>query len=167
MIKLATKILENVGPLLVAVEKQGLEGKSQKEIAEAINRSEAWVSRRVQVATEHDLIEIKEIDQWGQHKSYDTWAKWKANTIHMKEKGKKAVETILALDPILAQCPSCNEIIDVIGYSGNVECPFCGSIFQVEGIEPPSPRLNIAVSVGCPLIIGSILVAASLLSSNN
>ena len=139
MIRIATKVLEYTGPLLMAIERRKLEGKSQKEIAELIGKDEAWVSRRVQEATKNDLIEVRVEYRWGWHYTYGTYARWEVNTIWLKEKGREAVKTLLDLDPIIQPCPHCEGLIDIIGYSGLISCPHCGHVFPVEGIEPPQP----------------------------
>lgn len=137
LIGVATEILKLTGPLLVAIKRQGLEGKCQKEIAEAINRDEVWVSRRIQKAYEHKLVEIRESYRWGWHYTYGTFAKWKVKTIFLTDKGHEAVNIILHLDPLIQQCPSCNGLIDITGFSGFIRCPYCTFVQYVEGIEPP------------------------------
>ena len=123
----------------MAIEKRKLEGKSQKEIAELINRDEAWVSRRVEEATKNDLIEVRVEYRWGWHHTYGTNAKCEVKAIWLKEKGREAVKTLLNLDPIIQPCPRCKGPIDITGYSGLISCPRCGHAFPVEGIEPPQP----------------------------
>lgn len=143
MLDIATKILDYVGPLIVAIERRKLEGKSQKEIAMAINRDEVWVSRRVQKALEHGLLEVRKEDRWGWHYTYRTFAKWEVNTVWLTSKGQEVAKTILNLDPIIEWCPSCGGGIDITGYSGVVACPYCGYKLYVEGIEPPRTLNNV------------------------
>lgn len=138
MIEIAAEVLKYTGPLILAIFKRALEGKSQKEIAQAVNRDEAWVSRRVQEAVKYDLIEVRDEERWGRHHTYGTYAKWKVNVIRLKEKGREVAKTLLYLDPIIERCLRCGIAIDVTGYSGYISCPSCGHVFHVEGIEPPS-----------------------------
>lgn len=134
MIEPALDVLRYVGPLLVAIKRQSLEGRSQKEIAKAINRGAAWVSRRVQIALFHNLVKVeKELHGgWGG----PGWNGWRVNSVYLTEKGHEAVATILNLDPISTSCPTCGRSIDVTGYSGLIACPFCNHDFHVEGIDP-------------------------------
>jgi len=134
MIKPALDVLMYVGPLLVAIKIQSLEGRSQKEIAEAINRSEPWVSRRVGRALPHNLVEVRK--ELRRERGSPGWDGWPVNTIYLTEEGYEAVKTILSLDPIIKRCPSCGGGVDVTGYSGLIACPFCNHELHVEGIEP-------------------------------
>ena len=137
MIEIAVETLKYVGPLILAIFRRGLEGKSQKEIAQALNRDETWVSRRVQKSVEHGLVEVEEEERWGWHYTYGTYAKWRANVIKLTEKGREVAKTLLYLDPVIEECPRCKGMIDVTGYSGIIRCPYCGYNFFVEGVEPP------------------------------
>lgn len=135
MIQIAAGTLKYTGPLLVAIFKQKLEGRSQKEIAQRVNRDEAWVSRRVQEAQKHELVKVEEEERWGWHPTYGTHAKWKVYTVRLTKKGLDAVKTLLNLDPVVKQCPHCRTLLDATGYSGLVKCSVCGHGLYVEGIE--------------------------------
>jgi DNA-binding Lrp family transcriptional regulator len=139
MIEIAVDVLKFVGPLLVAIYRRGLEGQSQKELAQSLNKSEPWVSRRVQVAVEQGLLKVTEKDVWGWHRIYSTYAKWKVNSVWLTEKGRDVAETLVQLDPIIELCPRCRNGIDVTGYSGIIACPYCAYEFNVEGVEPQRP----------------------------
>ncbi len=81
MIEISVEVLANVAPLLLAL-KEGHEGKSQKEIAEAMNMSEAWLSRRVWEALQHDLVRIVETTHSRVvHGVREGWATWREHTV--------------------------------------------------------------------------------------
>jgi len=147
MNQIATEVLKLVGSLLISVYKRGLEGKTQKELAQALNRDESWVSRRVREAEKHDLVQVTQEERWGWHYTYRTYAKWKVHVIKLTEKGRKVAETLLHLDPIIELCPRCRKGIDVTGYSGVIACPHCAYEFNVEGVEPPRPPTEVPLWV--------------------
>jgi DNA-binding Lrp family transcriptional regulator len=159
MIEIASETLKYTGPLILAIFKRGLEGKSQKETAKAVNRDETWVSRRVQKSVEYGLMKVEEEERWGWHRTYGTNARWKVNVIKLTEKGREVAKTLLYLDPVIEKCQRCGMAIDVTGYSGLIACPFCSHKFYVEGIEPQEyalPGLRSAARVFIDTLVSEI-----------